>query len=104
MSLQIMLAAVSIKAGYPFGELMDWHSGVSMGGVSTSTIWNYAQMQKTYSEKYYVCCDLGMQLSYLLRLKTTGKQKRGITKSNHRELLCDLSGFTRRRRSAALMR
>ncbi len=51
-------------------------------------------MQKTAVAKNIAFQVLGA-IIYLLRLKTTVKQKRGITKPNHRELVMqDLSGFT----------
>ncbi len=104
VSSDYALAARLYKAGYPFRRINGLVSEFSMGGVSTSNNLELCQDAKR-TAKNITCAGFWAQLSYLLRLKTTGKTKRGITKSNHRELLCRILAALRcRKGSAALMR
>ncbi|SUH36492.1 glycosyltransferase [Salmonella enterica subsp. enterica] len=76
MSLQIMRwRPVSIKAGYPFRRINGLVSEFSMGGVSTSNNLELCQDAKNVQRKILRVPGFWAQLSYLLRLKTTGKTK-----------------------------
>lgn len=60
MSLQIMRwRPVSIKQAILSGELTDWYLNFRWAACQPRIIWNYVRMQKTYSEKYYVCQGFG---------------------------------------------
>lgn len=75
VSSDYALAARLYKAGYPFRRLTDWYLNFRWAACQPRIIWNYVRMQKTYSEKYYVCQGFGRNYPILLRLKTTGKTK-----------------------------
>lgn len=76
MSLQIMRwRPVSIKQAILFGELTDWYLNFQWAACQPRIIWNYVRMQKNVQRKILRVPGFWAQLSYLLRLKTTGKTK-----------------------------
>ncbi|MBA3113775.1 colanic acid biosynthesis glycosyltransferase WcaE [Salmonella enterica] len=75
VSSDYALAARLYKAGYPFRRIKGLVSEFSMGGVSTSNNLQLCQDAKNVQRKILRVPGFWTQLSYLLRLKTTGKTK-----------------------------
>ncbi|EIG9277145.1 colanic acid biosynthesis glycosyltransferase WcaE [Salmonella enterica] len=75
VSSDYALAARLYKAGYPFRRIKGLVSEFSMGGVSTSNNLELCQDAKNVQRKILHVPGFWSQLSYLLRLKTTGKTK-----------------------------
>ncbi|EDX8631787.1 colanic acid biosynthesis glycosyltransferase WcaE [Salmonella enterica] len=75
VSSDYALAARLYKAGYPFRRINGLVSEFSMGGVSTSNNLELCQDAKNVQRKILRVPGFWAQLSYLLRLKTTGKTK-----------------------------
>lgn len=74
-SLQIMRwRPVSIKQAILSGELTDWCLNFRWVACQPRIIWNYVRMQNV-QRKILRVPGFWAQLSYLLRLKTTGKTK-----------------------------
>ncbi|VEA35894.1 glycosyltransferase [Salmonella enterica subsp. enterica] len=59
VSSDYALAARLYKQAILFGELTDWYLNFRWAACQPRIIWNYVRMQKTYSEKYYVCQGFG---------------------------------------------
>ncbi|WNY86476.1 colanic acid biosynthesis glycosyltransferase WcaE [Leclercia adecarboxylata] len=75
VSSDYALAARLYKAGYPFKRLPGLVSEFSMGGVSTSNNLELCQDAKKVQREILRMPGALAELSYLLRLKTTGKTK-----------------------------
>ncbi len=75
VSSDYALAARMYKAGYPFKRLPGLVSEFSMGGVSTSNNLELCQDAKKVQREILRMPGVLAELSYLLRLKTTGKTK-----------------------------
>jgi putative colanic acid biosynthesis glycosyltransferase len=63
------------KAGFPFKRIKGLVSEFSMGGVSTSNNLELCQDAKKVQRKILRVPGFWAELSYFLRLKTTGKTK-----------------------------
>jgi putative colanic acid biosynthesis glycosyltransferase len=75
VSSDYALTARMYKAGYPFKRLPGLVSEFSMGGVSTSNNLELCQDAKKVQREILRMPGVFAELSYLLRLKTTGKTK-----------------------------
>ena len=75
VSSDYALAARMFKAGFPFKRLMGLISEFSMGGVSTSNNLELCRDARNVQRKILRVPGFWAQLSYLLRLRTTGKAK-----------------------------
>lgn len=75
VSSDYALAARLYKAGYPFKRLPGLVSEFSMGGVSTSNNLELCQDARKVQREILRVPGVWAELSYLLRLKTTGKTK-----------------------------
>ncbi|MBW9402035.1 colanic acid biosynthesis glycosyltransferase WcaE [Leclercia sp. EC_58] len=75
VSSDYALAARLYKAGYPFKRLPGLVSEFSMGGVSTSNNLELCQDARKVQRDILRVPGVWAELSYLLRLKTTGKAK-----------------------------
>jgi len=75
VSSDYALTARMYKAGYPFKRLPGLVSEFSMGGVSTSNNLELCQDAKKVQREILRMSGVLAELSYLLRLKTTGKTK-----------------------------
>ncbi|MCU6679447.1 colanic acid biosynthesis glycosyltransferase WcaE [Leclercia tamurae] len=75
VSSDYALTARMYKAGYPFKRLPGLVSEFSMGGVSTSNNLELCQDAKKVQREILRMPGVLAELSYLLRLKTTGKTK-----------------------------
>ncbi|AXF58543.1 colanic acid biosynthesis glycosyltransferase WcaE [Leclercia sp. W6] len=75
VSSDYALAARLYKAGYPFKRLPGLVSEFSMGGVSTSNNLELCQDARKVQRDILRVPGVWAELSYLLRLKTTGKTK-----------------------------
>jgi len=75
VSYDYALTARMYKAGYPFKRLPGLVSEFSMGGVSTSNNLELCQDAKKVQREILRMPGVFAELSYLLRLKTTGKTK-----------------------------
>lgn len=75
VSSDYALAARLYKAGYPFKRLPGLVSEFSMGGVSTSNNLELCQDARNVQRDILRVPGVWAELSYLLRLKTTGKTK-----------------------------
>lgn len=75
VSSDYALTARMYKAGYPFKRLPGLVSEFSMGGVSTSNNLVLCQDAKKVQREILRMPGVLAELSYLLRLKTTGKTK-----------------------------
>lgn len=75
VSSDYALAARMFKAGYPFKRLHGLVSEFSMGGVSTSNNLELCRDARDVQRKILHVPGFWAQLSYLLRLRTTGKAK-----------------------------
>ncbi|POU71489.1 colanic acid biosynthesis glycosyltransferase WcaE [Leclercia sp. LSNIH6] len=75
VSSDYALAARLYKAGYPFKRLPGLVSEFSMGGVSTSNNLELCQDARKVQREILRVPSAWAELSYLLRLKTTGKTK-----------------------------
>lgn len=75
VSSDYALAARLYKAGYPFKRLPGLVSEFSMGGVSTSNNLELCQDARKVQREILRVPSVWAELSYLLRLKTTGKTK-----------------------------
>lgn len=75
VSSDYALTARLYKAGYPFKRLPGLVSEFSMGGVSTSNNLELCQDAKKVQREILRMPGVLAELSYLLRLKTTGKTK-----------------------------
>ncbi|MFO3905306.1 colanic acid biosynthesis glycosyltransferase WcaE [Enterobacter hormaechei] len=75
VSSDYALTARMYKAGYPFKRLPGLVSEFSMGGVSTSNNLELCQDAKKVQREILRMPAALAELSYLLRLKTTGKTK-----------------------------
>ena len=75
VSSDYALAARLYKAGYPFKRLPGLVSEFSMGGVSTTNNLELCQDARKVQRDILRVPGVWAELSYLLRLKTTGKTK-----------------------------
>ena len=75
VSSDYALAASLYKSGYPFRRIKGLVSEFSMGGVSTSNNLELCQDAKNVQRKILRVPGFWAELSYLLRLRTTGKTK-----------------------------
>lgn len=75
VSSDYALAASLYKSGYPFRRIKGLVSEFSMGGVSTSNNLELCRDAKNVQRKILRAPGFWAELSYLLRLKTTGKAK-----------------------------
>ncbi|HEM7952190.1 TPA: colanic acid biosynthesis glycosyltransferase WcaE [Citrobacter koseri] len=75
VSSDYALAASLYKSGYPFRRIKGLVSEFSMGGVSTSNNLELCRDAKNVQLKILRVPGFWAELSYLLRLKTTGKAK-----------------------------
>ncbi|MDN2486101.1 colanic acid biosynthesis glycosyltransferase WcaE [Kosakonia sacchari] len=75
VSSDYALAARMFKAGFPFKRLKGLVSEFSMGGVSTSNNLELCQDARKVQRKILRMPGFWAQLSYMLRLRTTGKTK-----------------------------
>ncbi|AGN84791.1 MULTISPECIES: colanic acid biosynthesis glycosyltransferase WcaE [Enterobacteriaceae] len=75
VSSDYALAARMFKAGFPFKRLKGLVSEFSMGGVSTSNNLELCQDARNVQRKILRMPGFWAQLSYMLRLRTTGKTK-----------------------------
>lgn len=75
VSSDYALAASLYKSGYPFRRIKGLVSEFSMGGVSTSNNLELCRDAKNVQRKILRVPGFLAELSYLLRLKTTGKAK-----------------------------
>lgn len=75
VSSDYALAASLYKSGYPFRRIKGLVSEFSMGGVSTSNNLELCQDAKNVQRKILRVPGFWAELSYFLRLKTTGKAK-----------------------------
>ena len=75
VSSDYALAASLYKSGYPFRRIKGLVSEFSMGGVSTSNNLELCRDAKNVQRKILRVPGFWAELSYLLRLKTTGKAK-----------------------------
>lgn len=75
VSSDYALAARMFKAGFPFRRLKGLVSEFSMGGVSTSNNVELCQDARKVQRTILRVPGFWAQLSYLLRLRTTGKAK-----------------------------
>lgn len=75
VSSDYALAASLYKSGYPFRRIKGLVSEFSMGGVSTSNNLELCWDAKNVQRKILRVPGFWAELSYLLRLKTTGKAK-----------------------------
>lgn len=75
VSSDYALTARMYKAGFPFKRLPGLVSEFSMGGVSTSNNLELCQDAKKVQREILRMPGVLAELSYLLRLKTTGKTK-----------------------------
>ncbi|MGG5836562.1 colanic acid biosynthesis glycosyltransferase WcaE, partial [Huaxiibacter chinensis] len=75
VSSDYALTASMYKAGYPFRRIKGLVSEFSMGGVSTSNNLELCQDARNVQRKILRVPGFWAELSYLLRLKTTGKTK-----------------------------
>lgn len=75
VSSDYALTARMYKSGYPFKRLPGLVSEFSMGGVSTSNNLELCQDAKKVQREILRMPGVLAELSYLLRLKTTGKTK-----------------------------
>lgn len=75
VSSDYALAASLYKSGYPFRRIKGLVSEFSMGGVSTSNNLELCRDAKNVQRKILRVPVFWAELSYLLRLKTTGKAK-----------------------------
>ncbi len=75
VSSDYALAASLYKSGYPFRRIKGTVSEFSMGGVSTSNNLELCQDAKNVQRNILRMPGPLAELSYLLRLKTTGKTK-----------------------------
>ena len=75
VSSDYALAARMFKAGFPFKRLLGLISEFSMGGVSTSNNLELCRDARNVQRKILRVPGFWAQLSYLLRLRTTGKAK-----------------------------
>ncbi len=75
VSSDYALTARMYKAGYPFKRLPGLVSEFSMGGVSTSNNLELCQDAKKVQRQILRMPGVLAELSYLLRMKTTGKTK-----------------------------
>ncbi|WHP29892.1 colanic acid biosynthesis glycosyltransferase WcaE [Trabulsiella odontotermitis] len=75
VSSDYALAARMYKSGYPFKRVKGLVSEFSMGGVSTSNNLELCQDAKNVQRKILRVPGFWAELSYLMRLRTTGKTK-----------------------------
>lgn len=75
VSSDYALAARMFKAGFPFKRLKGLVSEFSMGGVSTSNNLELCQDARKVQRTILRVPGFWAQLSYMLRLRTTGKAK-----------------------------
>ncbi|WP_312414620.1 colanic acid biosynthesis glycosyltransferase WcaE [Pseudescherichia sp.] len=75
VSSDYALAARMFKAGYPFKRVKGLVSEFSMGGVSTSNNLELCQDARKVQRKILRVPGFWAQLSYFLRVRTTGKTK-----------------------------
>ncbi|WP_342325508.1 colanic acid biosynthesis glycosyltransferase WcaE [Kosakonia sp. BYX6] len=75
VSSDYALAARMFKAGFPFKRLKGLVSEFSMGGVSTSNNLELCQDARKVQRTILHVPGFWAQLSYMLRLRTTGKAK-----------------------------
>jgi putative colanic acid biosynthesis glycosyltransferase len=75
VSSDYALAARMFKAGFPFKRLKGLVSEFSMGGVSTSNNVELCQDARKVQRTILRVPGFWAQLSYMLRLRTTGKAK-----------------------------
>jgi len=75
VSSDYALAARMYKAGFPFKKLKGLVSEFSMGGVSTSNNLELCQDARKVQRTILRVPGFWAQLSYMLRLRTTGKAK-----------------------------
>ncbi|MDK9362319.1 MULTISPECIES: colanic acid biosynthesis glycosyltransferase WcaE [Lelliottia] len=75
VSSDYALAASLYKSGYPFRRIKGLVSEFSMGGVSTSNNLELCQDAKKVQRNILRVPGFWAELSYLLRLRTTGKTK-----------------------------
>lgn len=75
VSSDYALAASLYRSGYPFRRIKGLVSEFSMGGVSTSNNLELCRDAKNVQRKILRVPGFWAELSYLLRLKTTGKAK-----------------------------
>ncbi|KNC91455.1 colanic acid biosynthesis glycosyltransferase WcaE [Trabulsiella odontotermitis] len=75
VSSDYALAARMYKAGYPFKRVKGLVSEFSMGGVSTSNNLELCQDAKNVQRKILRVPGFWAELSYFMRLRTTGKTK-----------------------------
>lgn len=75
VSSDYALAASMYKAGYPFRRIKGLVSEFSMGGVSTSNNLELCKDARNVQRKILRVPGFWAQLSYMLRLRTTGKAK-----------------------------
>lgn len=75
VSSDYALAARMFKAGYAFKRLKGLVSEFSMGGVSTSNNLELCQDARNVQRKILRVPGFWAELSYLLRMRTTGKTK-----------------------------
>jgi putative colanic acid biosynthesis glycosyltransferase len=81
VSSDYALAAKMYKAGYAFKRIKGLVSEFSMGGVSTTNNLQLCQDAKNVQREILRMPKLLTELSYLLRLRTTGKTKALYNKS-----------------------
>lgn len=75
VSSDYALTASLYKSGYPFRRIKGLVSEFSMGGVSTSNNLELCQDARNVQRKILGVPGFWAELSYLLRLRTTGKTK-----------------------------
>ncbi len=75
VSSDYALAARMFKAGYPFKRIKGLVSEFSMGGVSTSNNLELCDDARKVQRKILRVPGFWAQLSYFLRVRTTGKTK-----------------------------
>ncbi|MBS1205034.1 MAG: colanic acid biosynthesis glycosyltransferase WcaE [Proteobacteria bacterium] len=75
VSSDYALAARMFKAGFPFKRLKGLVSEFSMGGVSTSNNVELCKDARKVQRMILRVPDFWAQLSYILRMRTTGKTK-----------------------------
>ena len=81
VSSDYALAAKMYKAGYPFKRINGLVSEFSMGGISTSNNIELCQDAKNVQRTILRVPGFWAELSYWLRLRTTGKTKAAYQKS-----------------------
>ncbi|HAP81384.1 MAG TPA: colanic acid biosynthesis glycosyltransferase WcaE, partial [Enterobacteriaceae bacterium] len=81
VSSDYALAAKMYKVGYPFKRINGLVSEFSMGGISTSNNIELCQDAKNVQRTILRVPGFWAELSYWLRLRTTGKTKAAYQKS-----------------------